>query len=95
MKVKFEMVKENKKEIQNLQKQLKLTIFKHLPNNDNDYKQAMKSKNQWLIKFVKRQGEGREGKGHMLPSGVTILLTRLILYENRDDPSSPMSVFSN
>ena len=85
------MVEENKKETQNIQEQLKLTTFKHLQKSDNDYRQAMKSKNGWLIKLVKRQGEEREGKGHRLPSGVAIFLTRLILSTDRDDPSSPMS----
>ena len=95
VRLKSMMVEEKDKEIQNFQKQLKLTIFRHLRDNDTDYKQAMKSKNQWLTKLVEIQGEGKEGKGHRLPSGVANLFTRLILSAERDNPSSPMSGSSN
>lgn len=80
------MVEKNKEKTKNLQEQLKSTTFKHLPESETDYRQAMKSKNVWLIKLVKRQGEEREGKGLSLPNRVAILLTRLILFADKDDP---------
>ena len=89
------MGKKNKEKTQNIQEQLKSTTFKHLLESETDYRQAMKSKNEWLIKLVKRQGEEMEGKYHRLPSGVAILLTRLILSRDKDDPYSPMSGSSN
>jgi len=73
IKVKNVMVEKNKEETQNPQEHLKLTNFRHLLESNTDYRQAMKSKNEWLIKFIKIQGEEREGEGHRLPSGVTIL----------------------
>jgi len=89
------MVEKSKEKTQNLQEQLKSITFKHLPESDTDYRQARMSKNEWLIKLVRRQGEESEGKRHRLPSGVTILLTRLILSMDRDDPSSLMSASSS
>lgn len=51
-------------QINNLQvstrKQLKSTTFKYLPESDTHYRHEMKSKNEWLIKLIKIQGEERE-----------------------------------
>jgi len=65
------MVEENKKETQDFQEQFKLTTFRHLPESDTDSRQAMKFKNEWLIKLVKRQGE--EGKERVIGSPVESL----------------------
>jgi len=62
------MVEEKKKETQNLQEQFKSTTFKHLPKIDTNYKQAMKSKNEWLIKITKEKV--KKGKGRVIVSPI-------------------------